>query len=71
MIIHIGPVRAQAIIDGRPWGSVDALLTDGFGLQALDAIETTNVDQLVVERHLKSSTIIASTCVRESEEPAG
>lgn len=25
LIIHIGPVRAQAIIDGRPWESVDDL----------------------------------------------
>ncbi|MFP4636674.1 MAG: S-layer homology domain-containing protein, partial [Nitriliruptoraceae bacterium] len=38
-IVHIGPERAQAIIDGRPWSSVEELDTlDGIGPSRLQDI---------------------------------
>lgn len=39
-IVHIGEERAQQIVDGRPWGSVDELTEiDGIGEALLDDIQ--------------------------------
>lgn len=40
--------------------AVDLLIIDDFALQALDATETTDFYEIVVERHLKTSTLITS-----------
>jgi DNA replication protein DnaC len=40
--------------------AVDVLIVDDFALQGLDPIETTDFYEIVVERHLKSATIITS-----------
>jgi DNA replication protein DnaC len=40
--------------------AVDLLIIDDFALQALDPAETTDVYELVVERHLKSATLVTS-----------
>ena len=39
---------------------VDLLILDDFALHALDAIETQDVYEIVVERHLKAATITTS-----------
>jgi DNA replication protein DnaC len=39
---------------------VDLLIIDDFALQALDPTETTDFYEIVVERHLKSATLITS-----------
>lgn len=44
LIVHIGPVRAQAIIDGRPWKSVDDLTSiDGIGPSRLADIKAQGI----------------------------
>jgi DNA replication protein DnaC len=40
--------------------AVDLLIIDDFALQALDPTETTDFYELVVERHLKSATLVTS-----------
>ena len=40
--------------------AVDLLIIDDFALQALDPTETTDFYEIVVERHLKSATLITS-----------
>lgn len=39
---------------------VDLLILDDFALHALDAMETQDIYEIVVERHLKASTIVTS-----------
>ena len=39
---------------------VDLLLLDDFALQPFDALDTTDIYELIVERHRKASTIITS-----------
>jgi DNA replication protein DnaC len=45
--------------------SVDVLILDDFALRALDATETNDFYELIVERHRKASTIVTS-----NREPA-
>jgi DNA replication protein DnaC len=40
--------------------TVDVLIIDDFALQGLDPVETTDFYEIVVERHLKSTTVITS-----------
>jgi DNA replication protein DnaC len=40
--------------------TVDLLIIEDFALQALDATETTDFYEIVVERHLKSATLVTS-----------
>ena len=40
--------------------AVDLLIIDDFALQALDPTETTDFYELIVERHLKSATLVTS-----------
>jgi len=49
----------------RRLARVDLLILDDFALQPLDALETTDFYELVVERHRKASTLITS-----NREPA-
>ena len=49
----------------RRLARVDLLVLDDFALQPLDALETTDFYELVVERHRKASTLITS-----NREPA-
>ncbi len=49
----------------RRLARVDLLVLDDFALQPLDAVETTDFYELVVERHRKASTLITS-----NREPA-
>jgi len=44
---------------------VDVLIVDDFALQALDATETADIYEIVVERHRRASTIVTS-----NREPA-
>jgi DNA replication protein DnaC len=44
---------------------VDLLLVDDFALQPLDAVETADVYEIIVERHRRSSTLVTS-----NREPA-
>ena len=39
---------------------VDLLIVDDFALQALDALDTADVYELIVERHRASATIVTS-----------
>ena len=46
LIVHIGPERAQAIIDGRPWASIDQLdQISGIGPARLDDIRRQGLAQ--------------------------
>ena len=45
---------------------VDLLMLDDFSLQALDAIETHDLYEIVVERHQRASTLVTSN--REPQE---
>lgn len=45
---------------------VDLLILDDFALHALDAMETQDIYEIIVERHLKASTIVTSN--REPQE---
>jgi DNA replication protein DnaC len=49
----------------RGQGQVDLLILDDFALRPLDATETNDFYELVVERHRKASTILTS-----NREPA-
>lgn len=40
--------------------AVDVLIVDDFALQGLDPVETTDFYEIVVERHLKATTVITS-----------
>ena len=39
---------------------VDLLVLDDFALQPMDALDTADVYELIVERHRASSTVVAS-----------
>ena len=49
----------------RKLARVDLLILDDFALRALDATETNDFYELIVERHRKASTIVTS-----NREPA-
>jgi DNA replication protein DnaC len=49
----------------RRLAHVDLLLIDDFALQPYDSVETSDIYELVVERHLRASTVITS-----NREPA-
>ena len=39
---------------------VDLLIIDDFALQALDALDTAGIYELIVERHRSASTVVTS-----------
>ena len=47
-------------IEMRRLIAVDLLIIDDFALQALDPTETTDFYELIVERHLKTATLVTS-----------
>jgi hypothetical protein len=47
-------------VEMRALARVDVLLIDDFALQAMDAMQTSDFDELVVERHQRTSTILTS-----------
>ena len=50
---------------------VDLLIADGFALQALDPLNTADIDELIVERHRAAATIVTSRCSGYPRWPFG
>jgi transposase len=68
LLKHLKAARLGAAYEAemRKLIRVDLLILDDFCLHALDATETSDVYEIVVERHLRSSTVVTSN--REPQE---
>jgi len=62
LLKHLKAARLGATYEAemRKLIRVDLLILDDFCLHALDALETSDVYEIVVERHLRASTIVTS-----------